>query len=131
MSPRVPVRPEVAAMVLSAAVVVAIVAGAVVLQLAGVDLSIYAAIVAGPVVSGLVGLLLSKRVAVLQDTGTANRAAIGRVEKQTNGLQTARFNSIDDQLDNASVDRASNEGRAASNDQAARDDRAGVDLPPS
>jgi hypothetical protein len=131
LMPRTPIRPELAALVLSAFVVVVIVAGAVVLELAGVEMTTYAAIVAGPVVSGLVGLLLSKRVAVLQTLGSQNRAAIGRVEQQTNGLTTRRFNSLDDQLGSAAVDRASNEGRAATNDQAARDDRAVVDLPPS
>lgn len=89
-----------------AAVIVALVAGFVVLSWAGRDTAGYTLFVTGPLVSGAVGVILSKRVAVVQHVAEV-------VQHQTNSLLTTRLDSLDNQLNAAAGDRADNAQAAA------------------
>ena len=73
------------------ALTVTFVGGFVGLQLAGVDTVGYALFVAGPAVSALVGVLLSHKVGSVAQV-------VKQVERQTNGIATARVVSLDDHL---------------------------------
>ena len=94
-----------------------------VLQATGHDSAVLVGL-CGPAVSGLFGLLLYRRVVETKDQVAAVAAVASDIHTATNGLTTLRFDSVDQQLQEAGDDRAANAQRATVDDRDARDDRA-------
>jgi hypothetical protein len=86
-----PGSPSRETIALTTILAVVLVAGFVVLAIAGVDTTAYVLFCAGPAVSTAVGFVLSHKVAKVAQV-------VSQVERQTNGMATARVDSLNDHL---------------------------------
>jgi hypothetical protein len=76
-----------------------LIAGYVILADRGRDVASYATFLGGPLVTAVVGYVLAQRTSAIQTT-------VQQVKHQTDGLLSARLDSVDTQLHAAAVDRA-------------------------